>query len=83
MLTEIAKNKNIKRNNFRNRNDKYFSNKNIFSYNGSYLTKLSNFKDQLIKEEREKRNYFGKNDYGYNLFKEKYNFLNKKYFNLE
>ena len=80
LLTEIAKNKNIKKNNFRNRNDKYFSNKNIFSYNGSYLTKLSNFKEELIKEEKEKRNYFDRNDYGYKLFKEKYDFLNKKYF---
>ena len=68
-------------NKLRNRyNNLYNSNKNIFSYNGNYLTKLNNFKEQLIEEERKKRNYFNKNDYGCNLFKEKYAFLSKKYF---
>ena len=79
---ENIKNKKIKKHIFRNKNNNFYSDKNIFSNNGSYLTKLSNFKEQLIKEEREKRNYFDKNDYGYNLFKEKYNYVNKKYFYL-
>lgn len=84
LITEVLKHNNsiIKKNKFREgrNNNLYCSNRNIFSYNGAYLTKLSNFKDQLIDEERKRRYYFNKNDYGCNLFKEKYEFLNKKYF---
>ena len=58
----------------------YYSNRNIFANNGAYLTRLSNFKEQLVKQEKKKRNYFNRNDYGCKLFKEQYDFLNKKYF---
>lgn len=79
-IDQIAK-KQKKRNKFRERNGNlYCSGKNIFSYNGPYLKTLSNFKDQLINQERTKRNFFNRNDYGCNLFKEKYTFINKKYF---
>ena len=83
LITEVLKNNNsFKKNKFREgrNNNLYYSNRNIFSYNGAYLTRLSNFKDQLINEERKRRYYFNNNDYGCNLFKEKYAFLNKKYF---
>ena len=86
LIDENKKNKNIKkvkRNSFRNKNNKYCSNIGLLDFNGNYVTKLSKFKDKLIKEEREKRNYFDRNDYGYNLFMEKYDFLNKKYFYLD
>lgn len=85
LLTEITKNKTINKNRLLvNRNKKnYFSDKNIFSNNGSYLISLSNFKEQLINEEKKQRNYFDRNDYGCNLFKEKYNFLSKKYFSTD
>ena len=75
-------NKDINYNNNVRKSNKYFylSNKNIFALNGAYITRLSNFKDQLTNEEMKKRNYFSRNDYGCKLSKEKYNFLNKKYF---
>jgi hypothetical protein len=80
ILKEII-HKTQKRNKFRQRNKNfYFSGQNIFSQNGPYLTTLSNFKEQLINEINKKRKYFDRNDYGCNLFKEKYTFINKKYF---
>ena len=80
LMTEVLKNKITKKNKDKMKKYIYLSNRDIFSYNGSYLNRLSNFKDLLIREERQKRNYFYRNDYGCNLFKEKYAFLNKKYF---
>ena len=81
LISEILKNNKNKSNKFRNRNKNvYFSNRNIFSYNGIYLSNVSDFKEELIKEEKKKRNYFERNDYGYKLFKEKYAFLSNKYF---
>ena len=66
---------------FRNQgNTLYYSNRNIFSYNGSYVNELSDLKDKLIKENNRIRNYFHKNDYGCTLFKEKYDFFNQKFF---
>ena len=59
---------------------KFESNNNIFSYNGNYIKSLVNFKNELVKEEKNKRNYFNKNDYGCNNFKEKYKYIVKKYF---
>ena len=53
---------------------KFESNNNIFSYNGNYIKSLVNFKNELVKEEKNKRNYFNKNDYGCNNFKEKYKY---------
>ena len=81
LLSEILKNNINKKDKFRNRNNNVcFSNRNIFSYNGSYLSSVSDFKEQLVKEEKKQRNYFERNDYGCKLFKEKYAFLSKKYF---
>ena len=39
----------------------------------NYISNLSNFKEELIKEEKRKRKYFNRNDYGCKTFKEKYN----------
>ena len=47
----------------------------------NYILKLTDFRDQLIKEEEKNRKYFNKNDYGCRSFKEKYNYINSKYFN--
>jgi hypothetical protein len=79
LLTEVIKNTIFKNNN-KKRNNFYLNNRDIFSYNGSYLASLSCFKDQLINDEKKQRNYFYRNDYGCNLFKEKYNYLSDKYF---
>ena len=54
--------------------------KNELTLSNNYILKLSNFKDQLIKEEQKSRKYFNKNDYGCKNSKEKYNYLNSKYF---
>ena len=48
--------------------------------NENYISKLTDFKDLLIKEEKEKRVYFNNNDYGCQKFKEKYNYLMKNVF---
>ena len=79
ILTEVSKkSRSIK---FRNKKDNLLlNNRNIFSYNGNYIARLSSFKDQCIKEERRKRHYFNFNDYGCHLSKEKYDYLTKKYF---
>ena len=79
LLTEVIKSTIIKNNN-KKRNNFYLNNRDIFAYNGSYLASLSCFKDQLINDEKKQRNYFYRNDYGCNLFKEKYNYLSDKYF---
>ena len=55
--------------------------KNEFTLSDNYISQLTIFKDQFIKEEKKNRKYFNKNDYGCESFKEKYNFLNTKYFN--
>ncbi len=55
-------------------------NKNILSLSENYISRLTNFKDLLIEEEKQKRKYFNKNDYGCKSFKEKYKYLNSKYF---
>ena len=79
IMTEVSKKSgSIK---FRNKKDKLLlNNRNIFSYNGNYIARLSSFKDQCIKEERRKRHYFNLYDYGCHLSKEKYDYLTKKYF---
>ena len=79
ILTEVSKKSGgIK---FRNKNDNFLlNNRDIFSYNGNYIARLSSFKDQCIKEERRKRHYFNLYDYGCHLSKEKYDYLTKKYF---
>ena len=81
IIKEMIKYKKSKNNKIKRQNNIiYLSNRNFFSYNGSYLTSVTNFKDQLINEEKKQRNYFNRNDYGCKLFKEKYDFLSKKYF---
>ena len=55
--------------------------KNELTLSDEYISSLTYFNDQLIEEEKRKRNYFNKNDYGCNNFKEKYNYLTIKYFN--
>lgn len=82
IIKELIKNKKSKNNKKMKKlnNIIYYNNRNLFSYNGSYLTSVTNFKDQLINEEKKQRNYFNRNDYGCKLFKEKYDFLSKKYF---
>jgi hypothetical protein len=79
IITEVSKKSGkIK---FRNKKDHLLlDNRNIFSYNGNYIARLSSFKDQCIKEERRKRHYFNLYDYGCHLSKEKYDYLTKKYF---
>ena len=79
ILTEVSKKSvNIK---FRNKKNNFLlNNRDIFSYNGNYIARLSSFKDQCIKEERRKRHYFNLYDYGCHLSKEKYDYLTKKYF---
>ena len=79
ILTEVSKKSvNIK---FRNKKNNFLlNNREIFSYNGNYIARLSSFKDQCIKEERRKRHYFNLYDYGCHLSKEKYDYLTKKYF---
>ena len=79
ILTEVSKKSvNIK---FRNKKNNFLlNNRDIFSYNGNYVARLSSFKDQCIKEERRKRHYFNLYDYGCHLSKEKYDYLTKKYF---
>lgn len=69
---------------YRNKHDNLFLiNRNIFSYNGNYIARLSSFKDQCIREEKRKRHYFNFYDYGCHLSKEKYDYLTKKYFDNE
>ena len=46
----------------------------------NYILKLTDFRDQLIKKKQKNRKYFNKNDYGCRNFKEKYNYINSKYF---
>lgn len=55
--------------------------KNELTLTENYISKLTDFKEQLIKEEQHNRKYFNTNDYGCRNFKEKYNYLNRKYFN--
>lgn len=81
LITEIINNKNNKKKKCLSRNNNsYFCNKNNFYNNGSFLERLSLFRKELINKERKQRIYFYKNDYGCKLFKEKYNFLSKKFF---
>ena len=80
LITETIKNKIIKRNTEKKKKYIHLSKKDIFFYNGNYLKTLADFKEQLIREEKQNRNYFSRNDYGCNLFKEKFTFLKKKYF---
>ena len=56
--------------------------KNELTLSENYISSLSNFKEELIKEEKRKRKYFNRNDYGCKTFKEKYNYLSNKYFNI-
>ena len=57
--------------------------KNELSLNDDYISGLTHFKEQLIEEEKQKRKYFNMNDYGCKDFKEKYNYLTRKYFNIK
>ena len=45
-----------------------------------YLKYLREIKDKFISEEKKKKNYFNNNRYGYDSFKEKYNYIIEKYF---
>ena len=93
LLTQIQKNivvkeyKNKKKdlNNYNKRNMTKTNNDNKkikyeLTVNENYISKLTDFKDLLIKEEKEKRVYFNNNDYGCQKFKEKYNYLMKNVF---
>ena len=75
--TEV-KHKNKEKNINNDKNIKIIKNELTFSDN--YILRLTNFKEQLIKEEQKSRNYFNKNDYGCKNSKEKYNYINSKYF---
>ena len=90
LLTQRPKNITIKE--YKSKENKVYNLKNNFKNNikrlkyeltskDNYISKLTNFREQLIKEEKKKRQYFNTNDYGCSSFKEKYNFLNTKYFN--
>ena len=83
VLKEEIKNKIIKTGNKKRIKNLYHSNKDLFSHNGTYLTRLTNFKDYLINEVQKQRIFFYRNDYGCKSFKEKYDFLSKKYFSMD
>ena len=68
------------KNNYKNKND-IKRIKNELTLSDNYISQITNLREQLIKEEKKKRQYFNTNDYGCLSFKEKYNFLNTKYFN--
>ena len=93
LLTQIPKNimvkeyknkkKDLNNYNKRNKTKTNDDNKKIkyeLTVNENYISKLTDFKDLLIKEEKEKRVYFNNNDYGCQKFKEKYNYLMKNVF---
>ena len=75
--------KEIKTNKDNNMNNIIKRIKNELSLNDDYISGLTHFKEQLIEEEKQKRKYFNMNDYGCKDFKEKYNYLTRKYFNIK
>lgn len=85
LLTQNQKNKTKKdaknKENDINKENNIIKIKNELTLNEDYISSLTNFKDELVKEEKQKMKYFNKNDYGCKIFKEKYNYLSNKYFN--
>ena len=86
LLTQKSKDKIIKEykskeNNMNSNKNNIKTIKNELTFSGNYILKLTDFRDQFIKEEQKNRKYFNKNDYGCRIFKEKYNYINSKYFN--
>ena len=75
--------KEIKTNKDNNMNNIIKRIKNELSLNDDYISGLTHFKEQLTEEEKQKRKYFNMNDYGCKDFKEKYNYLTRKYFNIK
>ena len=87
LLNQYPKNKTIKeyksKENDINKENNIIKIKNELTLSENYISSLTNFKEELVKEEKQKRTYFNKNDYGCKIFKEKYNYLSSKYFNIK
>ena len=48
--------------------------------NKDYLKYLQTFRDKLVLEEKKHKNYFDSNNYGCDSFRQKYNYLNTRFF---
>ena len=57
-----------------------FRKKNIVIDN-DYINYIQDIKNKFLETEKRQERYFGSNKYGYDAFKLKYNYLQKKYFN--
>ena len=61
----------LKNNNFKKRN---------IIIDNDYINYIQDIKNKFLQEEKKQERYFGSHKYGYDAFKLKYNYLQKKYF---
>ena len=75
----IKKNRALTENNF-SRNHLNNKPKGPQKMNKDYLKYLQTFRDKLVLEEKKHKNYFDSNNYGCDSFRQKYNYLNTRFF---
>ena len=71
-LTTDRDENDLKINSFRKRN---------IVIDNDYVNYIQDIKNKFLETEKRTKRYFERNKYGYNIFKLKYNYLQKKYFN--